>query len=157
MHFSKFVPLFLVMVLDLILTLAGQPDCYWDDHSQCNEANIIGRGLLSTSPMHFAGSFILYAFLIFYAIFRLPKLLSYVVFLRAFFRLLKLLSYIVFLAAFLGHFWGSASWIPILFSRLLSLEIERWSLYPGYLAVIAIVYGACLYGASKLKPSKASA
>ena len=133
MHLSKFavcVPIILVMCLDLVFTMAGQPDCYWEDYSLCHEASPIGKLLLSIDPMYFVASFVAYAILILVLVIKTPKLISS----------------ILAMSAFLGHAWGGASWVPHLYKSLPLAEINGWYLCIGYFVCIAAISSFCCFG-----------
>ena len=133
MHLSKSAvcaPIILVMVLDLVFTMAGQPQCYWEDHSLCHESSPIGKLLLSIGPMYFIASFAMYMICILVLVIKLPRLLSSM----------------LFIAVFLGHAWGGASWVPTLYKILPLTEINEWYLCIGYFVCIAVISSFCFFG-----------
>jgi hypothetical protein len=113
----------IVMISDLILTLACQPDAYWQDYAKCNESNPIGIILLSASPVCFAISFIAYMTFVVWAAKRFAK-----------YSLVFLINTIILT----GHIWASVSWLPGLFYRSFSISIDASYLYASYLAFVAI-------------------
>jgi len=122
------VPLILVMVLDLIFTLVGQSNYYWQNYSLFNEGSPLGASLLSLHPGYFIVFFIFY--------------LLFVSFLLV--NLKRPLNIIVALSFFLGHVWGSSSWVPSLVCRYTSIYIDSWYLIVGYFIIIAIISGICI-------------
>ena len=132
-------PLILVMILDLIFTLVGQPEIYWHNYRFFNEASPLGQVLLSHHPGYFVLAFVLY--------------LLFVLFLAT--NLKQPLNIMVVIGLFLAHAWGSASWLPILVYRFLpigrSLDINNWYLTIGYFIIIAIISGFCINQWLKIK------
>ena len=132
MHFSKFAEcatLLLVMMLDMVLTLVCQSVHYQSNYEHHEESAQVGRMFLLLGPERFVVSFLLYAYLILYAVFKLPRKLGHA----------------FFVGFLLGHSWGSTSWLPKLCSKVLFLEIDRWYACSGYFVAIALVYALCLY------------
>ncbi|MDD5144928.1 MAG: hypothetical protein PHW72_02290 [Candidatus Pacebacteria bacterium] len=127
-RFLALLPLILVMILDLVFTLVGQPKGYWQNYEFFNEAGPLGKFFLSLHPVSFVGFLIIYILFVLFFVSNLKKPLSIIV-------------YITF---FLGHVWGSSSWIPLLFNRFSSLRIDDWYLNIGYFVIIAIITGFCL-------------
>jgi len=121
-------PLILVMVLDLVFTIAGQPKYYWQDYRFFNEGSPLGPLLLSRHPGYFIIAFLIY--------------LLFVLFLAV--NLRKPFNIILVVALFIAHSWGSASWVPELFFRFFSFYIDSWYLIMGYFFVIGIISGFCL-------------
>jgi len=117
------------MILDLIFTLAGQPEYYWQNYNLFNEGSPFGALLLAHHP----GYFVL--FFAFYLIF--------VLFLAT--NLKRPFNIMVAIGFFLAHSWGSASWIPTIFRKLTGVYvIEDWWLIIGYFVIIAIISGICI-------------
>lgn len=129
------LPLILVMILDLIFTLAGQPEYYWQNYNLFDEGSLLGPVLLSYHPAYFVLFFALY--------------LPFVLFLVT--NLIRPLNIMVAVGLFLGHGWGSSSWIPIIFNKLTEAHVDSWHLVIGYFAVIAIISGFCVNKWLKLK------
>src|SRR3989344_9253208 len=130
MFFSKsriLLPLLIVMELDLVFTLLGQPSCYWDNPVECCEGCLIGKIILSRGPIFFIGFFVIYTLVscILYKMLRKPY------------------DNIVYMTLFLGHSWGSASWLQKLFINFLHCEINEWYLNIGYFIVVGIIFGVC--------------
>jgi len=91
-------PMILVMVLDLVFTLVGQPKGYWQDYGLFNEASPLGQALM-LHPAYFILFFIFY--------------LVFVIFLAG--LLLKPFNIMVGVGFFLGHAWGSSTWLGTIF------------------------------------------
>ena len=123
-----FIPLILVMVLDLIFTTIGQPERYWQNYNFFNELNPIGQILLSAGPVYWILISILY--------------IVFVLFLIA--NLRKPFNIMVATAFFLGHAWGSASWITEIFYKFFHTEINYWYANIIYFIIIAIISGFCI-------------
>ena len=121
-------PIILVMILDLVFTLLGQPPSYWQNYNLFNEGSPLGIILLSIHPAYLILFFILY--------------LLFVLFLIT--NLKKPLKIIVALSFFLGHIWGSVSWIPVLLYNFSQIQIDGWYLSIGYFIIISIVSGFCI-------------
>lgn len=141
MFFSKFAEcftLFLVMMLDLVFTLACQPSHYWHNYEHLDELSPMGSMLLLLGPDRFLAAFLLYGVLILYfGVVRLPRQLGHS----------------IFIGFLLAHSWGSVSWLPKFSAHVLLLEINKWYLCCGYFAAIALVYGFCLYLSRQSKQS----
>lgn len=119
-------PLILVMLFDLVFTLVGQPEIYWESYIFVSEGSPLGYSLLSIHP----GIFIL--FYIFYFLF--------VLFLVA--NLKRPFNIMVAIGFFLGHSWGSVSWVPRIFSFLPNLGFySNWYYTIGYFIFLAIISG----------------
>lgn len=117
------------MILDLTFTLVGQPAYYWQDYELFSEGSPLGPLLLSYHP----GYFIL--FFVFY--------LPFVLLLAT--NLKKPFNIIVAISFFLGHTWGSASWLPRIFYKLVGIYVlNNWYLLIGYFVIIAIISGFCI-------------
>jgi len=117
-----------VMVLDLILTTLGQPDHYWEDHTQCSERNIIGIITLSTHPCCFILLYGPYLLVILFLATRTPYIVSIV----------------TMVAALAGHVWGTAHWIPGMCIEPLGGEVEQSLFEMGYFTVAAIFALGCI-------------
>ncbi len=128
-------PIILVMILDLVFTLVGQPKYYWGNYLFLSEGSPLGKVLLSWHPAYFVLFFILY--------------LLFVLFLIT--NLKKPLNIIVALSFFLGHIWGSASWIPVLLYHFSQISVGSWYLTIGYFIIISIVSGFCINKWLKIK------
>lgn len=120
-------PLVLVMVLDLIFTLAGQPEIYWRNHKLYSESNPLAAFLLGKHPILFIFAYISYFFLI--------------LFLSA--NLKRPFSFILIISLFLIHVWATTSWVPTLAYRLFSSQIKINWFYSSiaYLTFIGLVTG----------------
>ena len=114
-------PMILVMVLDLVFTLVGQPKGYWQDYGLFNEASPLGQ-ILMLHPAYFILFFIFY--------------LVFVIFLAGF--LPKPFNIMVGVGFFLGHVWGSSTWLGTIFHG------DVWYLTVGYFIFIAVVSGLCI-------------
>lgn len=111
------------MVLDLAFTLVCQPANYWQDYNLHNEANPIGRALLSINPACFVAAFILYTFL--------------VLFLAA--KAWRLISIPLVTLVFVFHAKASASWLPNIYRNVFFAEANEQWLYVGYSLAIAVI------------------
>jgi len=119
-------PLILVMVLDLIFTLVGQPKDYWQNYYLFNEGSPLGSILLPWHPGYFV---LFFAFYLLFVLFLITNLK-------------RPINIMVAVGFFLGHSWGSASWVPTIFRKLTGLYmIEDWWLIIGYFVIIAIISG----------------
>lgn len=123
-----FIPLILVMVLDLIFTIVGQPEDYWQNYSFFNELNPIGQILLSVGPIYWILVSILYIVFVLFLIANLP-------------RPFNIMAAIAF---FLGHAWGSASWVVEIIYKFFLVEVNYWSANIIYFIIIAIISGFCI-------------
>ena len=122
-------PVVLVMILDLVFTLVGQPEAYWQNFQFFNEASPIGQKLLMTHPIFFILSFIFYTVFVLFLIVNLKRPLNI----------------ILALSAFLGHSWGSSSWVPKIFFNLTGFQlINNYYLILSYFILIAVFSGFCL-------------
>ncbi len=121
-------PVILVMVLDFAFTLVGQPKYYWGNYLFFNEGSPLGKILLSWHPAYFILFFILYLFFVLFLIINLKRPLNIM----------------VAIGFFLGHVWGSASWVPLLFPRFFQVQIESWYLTIGYFIIISAISGFCI-------------
>lgn len=119
----------LVMILDLIFTIAGQPSYYWNvDFSFLNEGSPLGVFLLSRNPVFFIIFFFFYLLFVLFLITNLR-------------RPFNIMAGIGF---FLGHAWGSSTWVPLLFSRYFYGDFADWYLTIGYFIILAIIFGICI-------------
>lgn len=119
-------PLILVMLLDLIFTLAGQPEYYWQNYNLFNEGSPLGPIVLAHHPGYFVLFFAFY--------------LLFVLFLTT--NLKRPFNIMVAIGFFLGHAWGSASWVSTIFYRLTDVYfVNEWYLIVGYFIFIAIISG----------------
>lgn len=119
-------PLILVMILDLIFTLAGQPKDYWQNYYLFNEGSPLGSILLPWHPGYFV---LFFAFYLLFVLFLVTNLK-------------RPINIMVAVGFFLGHAWGSASWVSTIFYRLTAVYfINEWYLIVGYFILIAIVSG----------------
>lgn len=122
-------PLVLVMVLDLIFTLVGQPEIYWQNYSLFDEGSPLGPVLLSYHPGYFVLFFIFYLLFVLYLINNLPRPFNIM----------------VAVGFFLGHVWGSVSWVSTIFYKLAgTYAISHWYLAISYFIIIAIISGFCI-------------
>ena len=122
-------PLILVMLFDLIFTLVGQPEIYWEKYTFVWEGSPLGHSLLSLHPGYFILFFIIY--------------LLFVLFLVT--NLKRPLNIMVAIGFFLGHSWGSASWVPEIFVFLPSLGLySNWYYTIFYFIFLAIISGFCI-------------
>ncbi|MDO8530475.1 MAG: hypothetical protein Q7S10_03685 [bacterium] len=129
MFFSKFVLISLlmaVMILDWLLTIIFQPECYWEDHSNPDEINPVGIMVLRAHPVLFIVLFFFYFLLI----------------LALATRLRRPFNMVVIIAALGGHTWGSSSWLHHIYSG--RLEMEHWCVNLGYYTFIVLIAGVCI-------------
>ena len=128
-------PLAVVMLLDGIFTLMGQPEAYWQDYTLFNEGSPLGQ-ILMLNPLYFISFFIIYVIL--------ATILAT--------NLKRPFNIIVWLGFFLGHAWGASTWVQTIFVNLTGIyEIDRWYLVVGYLAVISIISGVFINKWLKLR------
>ncbi len=123
---KKFIyPVALVMVLDFLFTMIGQPSSYWANFSNVNEGSPLGFNLLRINPLFF---------LIFCAIY----LLAMIILIR---KLPLFIGATLALSLFLGHVWGSSSWVYTLFRKMgfAGGGFSRWYLVVGYFILISII------------------
>jgi hypothetical protein len=118
-------PVILVMVIDFIFTLIGQPASYWTNSSSVNEGSPLGVGLLTINPIYFLIFCIIYLLIIIFLIRKLPLFFGG----------------ILALSLFLGHSYGSGSWVYTLLHRLgFDLgNFSQWYFTIGYFIVISII------------------
>ncbi len=100
-HPGLIYPIALVMTLDAVFTLAGQPEGYWTNFSRVNEVSPFGFFALTKNPLLFTVTFLAYMFVVVYLFKKLPHPLDL----------------ILGLTVFLGHAFGSSTWIPILYTK----------------------------------------
>jgi len=124
-NFSILWPLILVMVLDLIFTLAGQPEIYWRNYKLYSESNPLAAFLLGKHPMLFILAYIFY--------------LLFILVLSA--NLKRPFSFILIISVFLIHVWATTSWVPTLAYRLFAPKINWFYLSAAYLVFIGLVTG----------------
>jgi len=123
--FKYIYPVILVMCLDFLFTMIGQPANYWTDFSYVNEGSPLGFNLLKINPFYFL-------------IFCLIYLLAMVVLIK---KLPFKIGAILALSLFLGHSWGSSSWVYYLFQKMgfkMAMFFD-WYLIVGYLAIISMI------------------
>lgn len=118
-------PLILVMVLDLVFTLAGQPAIYWRNHKLYNEGNPLGAFLLGKHPFLFILAYIFY--------------FLFILFLSA--NLKRPFNFILIISIFLIHTWATTSWVPILVYRLFSPNMNWFYSSTVYLVFIGAMAG----------------
>lgn len=127
---STVVPMLLVMGLDFWFTLAAQSDSYWQGmYTHCVEMSPPAKALLQAGPGYFAVAYLFYVSAVLLFIMKLSKSLTVIV-----------------MGVLLGHAWGSASWLPCLFSKWVGItlsEAETWYVSVGYFGFIALVCGIC--------------
>ncbi len=85
----------LVMLIDTVCTISGQPAAYWQDHSKVNEIEPVTRFFLVWGVLPFAVGAVLYLVGAFSLVSVIPTRLA--------------LSLIF--AFLLAHFWGATSWL----------------------------------------------
>jgi len=122
----KFIyPVALVMVLDFLFTMIGQPSSYWANFSNVNEGSPLGFTLLNINP---------FLFLLFCAIY----LLAMIILIR---KLPLIIGAVLGLSLFLGHAWGSSSWVYPLFRKMgfAGGGFSRWYLAVGYFILISLI------------------
>ena len=128
-------PVILVMALDTFFTLFGQSESYWHNYNFFNEGSPLGQTLM-LNPLYFI------SFMVVYIILTLILITS----------LKKPFNIILGIGLFLGHSWGSASWIPIIFYKLIgNHDINEWYLTISYFIIISIVSGLCVNKWLKIK------
>lgn len=125
-HRSTFAyPILLVILLDAIFTVIGQPPEYWHKFTNVNEGSPLGFHFLQSNP---------WLFLVFMAIY-----MGGVTFLLK--KLPLFWSSVLGLTLFIGHTYGSSSWIYIMYSRLglPDFPFANWYLKIGYFVIISLV------------------
>ena len=126
-HLLILVPLILVISLDLIFTIIGQPSSYWQNYSDYDEMNPLGQMLLSTSPILFIIVSFLYILLVIFLIIKIPKPINIM----------------IYIGFFLGHAWGGASWTSSILSKYFLIELNYFYSSLIYFILIAIISGLC--------------
>jgi len=66
------------ILLDGVLTLLGQPDGYWTNHSSPNERSAVGHFLLEYSPVAFFAGIVLYAGILSFFALIIPRIFALV-------------------------------------------------------------------------------
>ena len=121
-------PVILVMILDLVFTLVGQPPQYWQNYSYFNEGSPLGQTLM-LNP---------FGFILFFT--------SYILFVVILSGILPRPLNIMFaLSFYLGHIWGSSTWLGTIYYKISGNSYyvwnESWYLSIGYFIFIAIISG----------------
>ncbi|MEK7648297.1 MAG: hypothetical protein AAB400_00075 [Patescibacteria group bacterium] len=109
-------------VIDVIVTLVGQPPGYWQNYQAVQEGSPGGLALLSIHPGLFIVVFSVYVALTAFILLRWKN--AY--------------TLIFGIAVFTGHAWGSSSWIPVLFHGL------NWYSMIVYFILISLPLGIAL-------------
>jgi hypothetical protein len=107
-----YLPLFVIMIADLLLTLFGLSKNYWSGNygrAYYEEVSIIGRWLLSIHPYVFIGAFIAYLLLTYFTLEKLGE----------FWRLT------LFFSILLNHSIAAAGWIKIMLNHNFGEEIAN--------------------------------
>jgi len=121
-------PVIMVILLDVIFTLVGQPKSYWQNYTLFNEGSPLGQ-ILMLSPIYFISFMIVYIVLISILIVNLKRPFNIM----------------IGIGFFLGHFWGSSTWLYIIIKKLTGIYIMNdWYLVVGYIIVISIISGFCI-------------
>ncbi|OHA88477.1 MAG: hypothetical protein A2653_00510 [Candidatus Zambryskibacteria bacterium RIFCSPHIGHO2_01_FULL_43_25] len=131
------IPVLMVMILDGLFTLVGQPAGYWNNPSLVREGSPLGFSLLLHNPFFFILFFIIYLTVVYWGLKKLPIVISLP----------------GAIALFLGHVWGSSSWLSVLY-RKFGFEIfdfYNWWLSISYFVVIAIITSLFILRVDKLK------
>lgn len=123
MKWSLIFSLLIPALVDMIVTLVGQPRDYWNDFTKFFEGSPGGSALLAMHPLAFVGIFIIYLAIV-AIIFR---------------RWNNAITYIAGIALFVGHAWGSSSWIPLF------LGAYNWYAMIAYFIFISIPLGCALH------------
>jgi len=134
------IPLVILMVCDLIFTLAGQPEGYWKDHTLYSEENPIAKILLKLGPMWFIGFFIIY----------IPTVLLIA------FKFKNPYNFLFIMLLFMGHAWASASWVPGFLPVSIKykddiIPIPGWYSCMAYFFAISLISSFLYWLTSKLK------
>ena len=135
---SKYIyPVALVMCLDFLFTMIGQPANYWTNYSYVNEGSPLGFNLLKINPIYFLTYCLLYLLAMIILIKKLP------------FKIGAILA----LSLFLGHCWGSSTWVYYLFQKMgFEMPIfSHWYLTVGYLATISVISVLIVFGKNNPK------
>lgn len=124
-HPGLIYPIALVMALDALFTLIGQPEGYWTNFSRVNEGSTFGFLALTRSPFLFTITFLAYMFVVVYLFKKLPHPLDL----------------ILGLTVFLGHTFGSSTWIPILYAKfnLPQMPFSEWYATVLYFVLLSVV------------------
>ena len=85
----------LVILIDTVCTISGQPPAYWHDPSKANEIEPVVRFLLVRGVLPFAVAALLYLCGAFYIVSVAPARIALT----------------ILLAFLLAHFWGATSWL----------------------------------------------
>ncbi|MCJ7804356.1 hypothetical protein MUP35_01290 [Patescibacteria group bacterium] len=123
---KKFIyPVALVMILDFLFTVIGQPSNYWTNFGNVDEGSPLGFNLLRIKPLFF---------LIFCAIY----LLVMMILIR---KSPLFIGATLGLSLFLGHVWGSSTWVYTLFHKMgFNLRgFSNWYLTVGYFILISLI------------------
>ena len=120
-------PLLLVLLIDLIFTLVGQPEIYWQNYNFYNEGSPLGIFFLSQHPGYF---------LLFY-IFYVAVVLLVATNLKRPFNIVWAISF------FLGHVWGSATWVDNIFYKFFPdySFVDNWYLKIFYFILVGAISG----------------
>jgi hypothetical protein len=125
------IPLILVMIIDFVFTVVGQPETYWQNHNYFNEGSPLGQ-ILMLNPAHFIIFFVFYILFVIVLAGILPRPVNIT----------------VALGFYLGHIWGSSTWLGTIFYKITGDEYiliyGSWYLTVGYFAAIAIISGFCI-------------
>jgi len=125
MNILIMAPVILVMVLDLVFTLAGQPDYYWQNYDFFNEGSPLGQIIMPAHPAYFILFFVFYLVFVVFILSILPKPLN----------IMTALSF------FLGHVWGSSTWLGTIYYKITGnyFAANSWYLDIGYFIILAII------------------
>lgn len=128
-------PLVIVMMLDGIFTMAGQPEAYWQNYALFNEGSPLGQSLM-LNPAYFISFFLAYLILVSVLVISLKRPFNIM----------------VWLGFFLGHAWGGSTWVNTILFKLTGIcGIDGWYLMVGYFVLIAIITGLFIDKWLKLK------
>jgi len=124
-------PILLVILLDVIFTLLGQPPQYWQSYSLVREGSPLGVSFLQASPFIFVLFMLAYTCLIVFLLKKLPRFWSL----------------ILGLTVYSGHLYGSGTWIYVLYlkSRLPDSPFAHWYLTIGYYIIISFISVLIVY------------
>jgi hypothetical protein len=117
-------PVALVMIIDFLITIVGQPKNYWNNFANVNEGSPIGFSLMKINPLFF---------LLFCAIYLLIAIISIK-------KLPLFLGATIALSLFLGHAYGSSTWVYYFFYRggLTSEMFSHWYITIGYFVLLSL-------------------
>jgi len=127
--FPKFLitPVIGVVFLDVLFTLIGQPQQYWQDFSKLREGSPLGVAILSQNPWFFVAFMLIYAYFICLILRKLPLFLS----------IFAAISF------YLGHVYGSATWVYTVFRKLTNVvnpqKFISWYVVVGYLVSVSFI------------------